>query len=41
MPKQHEENIIKNIRYLFWLKKENQAINDRIIRDINKFFEKE
>ena len=39
--KQSEENIIKNIRNLFKLKKENQAIKDRIIRDIKSLFEKE
>ena len=32
--KQSEENIIKSIRKLFKLKKENEAIKDRIIRDI-------
>ena len=40
--KQYEEdNIIKNIRNLSRLKKENEAINDRIIRDIKLLFEQE
>ena len=30
--KQSEENIIKSIRNIFKLKKENEAIKDRIIR---------
>ena len=34
-------NIIKGIRNLFRLKKENEAINDRIIRDIRNVFELE
>ena len=37
--KQSEENIIKRIRNLFQLKKENEAIKDRIIRDISTLFE--
>ena len=32
--KQSEENIIKSIRNLFKLKKDNEAIKDRIIRNI-------
>ena len=32
---------IKNMRNLFRLKKENEAIKDRIIRDIKKLFEQE
>ena len=39
--KQSEENIIKSIRNLFKLKKENEAIKDRIIRDIRAHFEQE
>ena len=31
--KQSENNVIKNIRDLFKLKKENKAIKDRIIRE--------
>ena len=31
--------IIKDIRSLFILKKENKAIKDRIIRDIRNLFE--
>ena len=34
-----EDNIIKNERNLFGLKKENEAIKDRIIRDIRTLFE--
>ena len=33
--KQSKDNIIKNIRILFKLKKENKSIKDRTIRDIN------
>ena len=32
--KESEENIIKSIRNLLKLKKENESIKDRIIRDI-------
>ena len=39
--KQLEENVIKSIRNFFKLKKENEAIKDRIIRDIRTLFEKE
>ena len=39
--KQSEENIIKSIRNLFKLKKENEAIKDRIIRDITTHFKQE
>ena len=39
--KQSEENIIKSIRNLFILKKENEAIKDRIIRDIRTLFEQD
>ena len=39
--KQSEESIIKSIRNLFKLKKENGAIKDRIIRDIRTIFERE
>ena len=39
--KQSEENIIKNIRNLFKLKKENNTIKDRIIRDIRTLFEQQ
>ena len=38
--KQLEENIIKSIKNLFKLKK-NEAIKDIIIRDIRKLFEQE
>ena len=38
--KQSEENIIKSIRNIFKLKKENEAIKDRIIRDIRTLFKK-
>ena len=36
-----EDNIIKNIRNLFILKRENEAIKAGIIRDITNLFEKE
>ena len=39
--KQSEENIIKSIRNLFILKKEEKEIKDRIIRDITTLFEQE
>ena len=39
--KQSNESIIENIRKLFRLKKENEAIKDRIIRDIENLFEKQ
>ena len=32
--KQSEENIVKSIRNLFKLKKENEEIKDRVIKDI-------
>ena len=39
--KQSKENTIKSIRNRFKLKKENEAIKDRIIRDIRTLFETE
>ena len=39
--KQSEDNIIKNIRNLFKLKKEIEAIKDRIISDIKILFEQQ
>ena len=39
--KQFDENIIKSIRNLFKLKKENETIKDRIIRDIRTHFKQE
>ena len=39
--KQSEEDIIKSIRNLFKLKKENEATNNRIIRDIRTLFKQE
>ena len=39
--KQSEDNIIKSIRNIFKLKKENETIKDRIIRDIKILFEHE
>ena len=36
-----QENVTKNIRNLFKLKKENQVIKDRIIRYIRNLFEHE
>ena len=39
--KQSKENIIKSIKNLFTLKKENEAIKDRIIRDITTLFKQE
>ena len=36
-----QENVTKNIRNLFELKKENQVIKDRIIRYIRNLFEHE
>ena len=40
---QSEYNIIKDVKNYFWLKqkKENESIEDRIIRDIRKLFEQE
>ena len=39
--KKFEENIIKNIRNLFKLKKEKERIKDRIITDIRTLFKQE
>ena len=39
--KQNEDNIIKNIRNLFKIKKENEVIEERIIRDIKIIFQQE
>ena len=39
--KKSKENIIKSIRNLFKLKKENETIKDRIIRDITTLFQQE
>ena len=39
--KQSEDNIIKSIRNLFKLKRDNEAIKDRIIQDIKILFEQE
>ena len=39
--KQSEESIIKSIRNLFKLRKENEEIKDGIIRDIRTLFEQE
>ena len=39
--KKPEENIIKSIRNLFKLKKENESIKDRITKDITNLFEQE
>ena len=39
--KQSQEIIIKNVRILFKLKKENEAIKHRMIRDIRTLIEKE
>ena len=39
--KQSEENIIKGIRNLYKVKIENEAIKDRIIRDIRTLFEQQ
>ena len=39
--KSEEENMIKNIRNLFKLEKENQAIKDKTMRDIKTFFEQQ
>ena len=36
-----EENVIKDIRNLFKLKKENEATKDRVIKDIRNLFEHE
>ena len=36
-----EDDILKNIRNFFKLKKEDKAIKDRIIRDIRTLFEQE
>ena len=40
-PRPEEENIIKDIRNLFRLEKEVKVIKDRILRDIQNFFEQE
>ena len=40
-PGTEEQNIIKYIRNLFRLEKETKVIKDRILRDINNFFEHE
>ena len=37
--KQSKDSIIKDERNLFRLKEENEAIKDRIIRDIKNFFQ--
>ena len=39
--KQKENNIIKDVRNLFRLSKENKAVKDRVIIDIRKLFEHE
>ena len=39
--KQSEDKIIKNIRHSFKLKKENEPINGRIIRENKTIFEQE
>ena len=39
--KQSEKNVIESIKNLFKLKKENEAIKDRIIRDIRSLFKQE
>ena len=36
-----EDNTIKDVRNLFGLKKENEAIKDKIIRNISDVFELE
>ena len=41
MEKKFEENIIKSIGNLFKLRKENETIKDRIIRDIRTLFKQE
>ena len=41
MKKQSVDSIVKAVRILFRLKKENKAIQDRIIRDIRNFLSKE
>ena len=41
MNKEINENIIKNIKNLYILEKENKTIKDRIIRDIRNLFEYE
>ena len=38
---QSEEDIVKNIRNLLELKKENKAIKDKIIKGIRALFEQE
>ena len=39
--KQSDENIIKSIKNIFKLKKENETIKNRIIRDIGNLFKQE
>ena len=41
MKKEIDDTIVKNIRSFFRLKKENKAIENRIIRDITDIIEKE
>ena len=41
MKKEIDSTTVKDIRSLFRLKKENEAIKDRIIRDIRYLFEHE
>lgn len=39
--KKSKENIIKSVRNVFKLKKENEIIKSRIIRNIRAYFEQE
>ena len=41
MKKEIDYNTTKDIRSLFWLKKENKTIKERIIRDNRNIFELE
>ena len=39
--KEINQNIVKNVRYLFRLKKENETTKENIIRDVRNLFELE
>ena len=41
LKKEKDQNIIQSIKNLFRLEKENEAVKDRIIRDIRDLFGKE
>ena len=41
MQKQSEDKTIKNIKYLFKIKQENEAVKGRIIRDIKNLLKQD